>query len=256
MDVTKQFDIINYSGGELESVADSVVVEYSLTVFLNGDELVTMLCTPKSLQSLVVGFLYSEGIIESFSQISDIFICHKDGIALVTLTKKRMKAIGDIDFRKTITSGCASGKSVENVSAADYKKIETTIKIDQLKVLELIKQFNKKSEIFLKTGGVHSCALCSQDEIILFEEDIGRHNALEKILGQALQDNIDLSDKMILTSGRISSEIIKKAAKRRIPVVVSRSAPTDAAIDLAKSLGITLIGFARGARMNIYTQYP
>ena len=117
------------------------------------------------------------------------------------------------------------------------------------------KEFGKKSDIFLETGGVHSCALCSQNEIIIFEEDIGRHNALEKILGKALMDNINLTDKIVLTTGRISSEIIKKIAKRSIPVLISRSAPTDVAIDIAKKLNITLIGFARGQRMNVYNIY-
>jgi len=105
-------------------------------------------------------------------------------------------------------------------------------------------------------GGVHSCALCSQDEIIIFEEDIGRHNALDKILGRALLQDIDLSDKIILTSGRISSEILIKVGKRAIPVLISRAAPTNLAIEMARELNITLIGFARGEKLNIYSNFP
>jgi FdhD protein len=98
--------------------------------------------------------------------------------------------------------------------------------------------------------------LCSADDIIIFEEDIGRHNALDKIFGRALADNIDTRDKVILTSGRISSEILIKAAKRQVPIIVSRSAPTSLSVEMAEKLGITLVGFARGEKMNIYTNFP
>ena len=121
--------------------------------------------------------------------------------------------------------------------------------------MDLIKEFNKSSQLFLDTGGVHSCALCDINKIIIFKEDIGRHNALDKVLGKALLEDIDFRDKIILTSGRISSEILIKTAKRQIPVIVSRSAPTSLSIDIAKKLNITLIGFARGKRMNIYSNF-
>ncbi len=126
------------------------------------------------------------------------------------------------------------------------------IEISSIK--ELVKDFNKKSQLFVKTGGVHSCALCSIQEILIFQEDIGRHNALDKVFGKALMDDISTRDKIILTSGRISSEILIKAAKRQIPVIVSRSAPTSLSVEMANKLNITLIGFARGGgKMNIYS---
>lgn len=253
MEETKQFKICKYSGDEIKRVVDSVVVEYSLTIFINGQERVTMQCTPKSLKFLVTGFLFSEGVIENIEQIKDICICEKRRVALVTLSKDCTARLEKMGFDRTITSGCAGGKSVVKIIADNFRKIETNIRINPDKVIKLAGQFNKKSDLFLKTGGVHSCALCTQEEIICFEEDIGRHNALEKILGKALQCETRLEDKIIFSSGRLSWEIIKKAAKIRLPFVVSRSAPTDAAICLAEACGITLIGFARGARMNIYT---
>lgn len=253
MEVTKQFKICKYSEGEIKRVADSVVSEYSLTIFINGQELITMLCTPKSLKFLVTGFLFSEGIIENIEQLKDIYICEKDGVALVELSIDLTAQLEETGFTRTVTSGCVGGMSVEKLKADDLTKIETNIRIDTDKVLKLAEQFNKKSDVFVKTGGVHSCALCTREEIIYFEEDIGRHNALEKILGKALLYETPFEDKIIFTSGRMSSEIIKKAAKLRVPFVVSRSAPTDAAIKLGEACGITLIGFARGTRMNIYT---
>lgn len=250
MDVTKQFKICKYSNGEMKSINDNVVVEHSLTVYLNGQELITKLCTPKSLKFLVTGFLFSEGIIEKIEQIEDICIVEKDGTALVTLLKDCTTQLNKNVFYRTITRGSSGGKSILE---DDSRKIETKIKIDNENVIKLADQFNKKSDLFLKTGGVHSCALCTQDKTIYFEEDIGRHNALEKILGKVLINKVNIDDKIIFTSGRLSSEIIKKAVKIRVPFVVSRSAPTDAAICLGEAYGITMIGFARGDRMNIYT---
>lgn len=254
MDVIKQFEISKYSGGTEERASDSVVVEYSLTIYLNEKELVTLMCTPKSLDSLVAGVLYSEGVIETAGQIEDISVCEEDGTAHVTLIKERALFAESMDAKAAITKGSGGGKTIFDSSIEKPERIEKRNVIDPDKILALCRQFEKRSEIFIKTGGAHSCALCSQDEIILFEEDIGRHNALEKIFGKALLDDINPEDKMIFTSGRLSSEIIKKAAKRKVPVIVSRSAPTDAAVDIAKELNMTLIGFARGGRMNIYTR--
>ena len=119
----------------------------------------------------------------------------------------------------------------------------------------MVNTFSKKSELFLSTGGVHSCALCDRNNIILFEEDVGRHNALDKILGEALLNDICLEDKIIVTSGRVSSEMVIKVIKRKIPILASRSAPTNIAVDIANGFNLTLIGFARSGRMNIYSNF-
>ena len=134
-------------------------------------------------------------------------------------------------------------------------KLKKPIVINHKKILNLINSFSKKSELFLTTGGVHSSALCSENEIIYFEEDIGRHNAVDKIIGRALINGLNFSDKLVLTTGRVSSEILVKIAKHNIPILVSRSAPTSNAINIAKEKNISLIGFARGNRMNIYNHF-
>ena len=116
-------------------------------------------------------------------------------------------------------------------------------------------KFSRSSDLFYATGGVHVCAICDNDGIIYFEEDIGRHNALDKVLGRALTEDMNLGDKMILTSGRISSEMLTKAVKMGITVVVSRSAPTSSAVHMARELNVILIGFAREKKMNIYSNF-
>lgn len=256
MENIRNVDIVRVKGSNISEEEDIVVVEYPFTIFVNEKEIITLLCTPDSLKELAVGFLYSEGFISSLSDIDNIRIGEQKGIAYVyvnNINEFNEKFRG----KRTITSGCGKGTLFYNVmDSFKSKKVKNYLSIKADDIKQLMRLFNKKSELFLSTGGVHSCAMCSIDDIIIFEEDIGRHNALDKIFGKALLDEIDTDNKIILTSGRISSEILIKAAKRQIPVIISRSAPTSLAVEMAKKLGITLIGFARGEKMNIYNNFP
>ncbi|KPU26753.1 formate dehydrogenase [Caloranaerobacter sp. TR13] len=256
MDDIKEYKILRLNGQKNRGDTDIIVVEYPFTIFINDEEFVTLLCSPKSLKYLAIGFLHSEGVINKKEDIASISIDKYNGHAYV-YTKDKGILARKLYGKRTITTGCGKGTIFYNVmDSFKSKSIEGNISVKKENIIKLVSIFNKKSELFANTGGVHSCALCQEDKIILFEEDIGRHNALDKILGRALLDDIDLKDKMILTSGRISSEILIKVAKRQIPVLISRSAPTSLAIDIARELNITLIGFARGKKMNIYSNFP
>lgn len=254
MDNTKKVDIIRIKGEEISEEDDVVILEYPFTIFINDEEIITLLCSPNSLEALTVGFLYSEGFISSLYDIKNIRIDEDKGIAYVHIPKID-KFSEKFRGKRTITSGCGKGTVFYNVlDSFKSKKIEEQLPIKIENIKSLVREFNKKSELFINTGGVHSCALCHISNIIIFQEDIGRHNALDKVFGTALLEGIDTKDKIILTSGRISSEILIKAAKRQIPVIVSRSAPTSLSIEMARKLNLTLIGFARGEKMNIYSQ--
>ncbi len=248
-------DIIRVKGDILQREEDIVIVEYPFTLFIEDKEIITLLCSPSSLEYLALGFLYSEGFIDSLEDITKINIDKEKGICnikLYNVNKLRDNLRGG---KRTITSGCGKGTLFYNVlDSFKSQKVENILPIEIEKIKLLVREFNRKSELFKDTGGVHSCALCNYDEILIFEEDIGRHNALDKVFGRALAENINTLDKIIFTSGRISSEILIKAAKRQVPIIVSRSAPTSLSIELGEELGISLIGFARGGeKMNIYT---
>lgn len=256
MDYVKKVDIIrvNIQGQNREE--DITVTEFPFTIFLNDNEFITLLCTPKSLENLAIGFLSSEGFISSLKDIANIKIDIEKGLGYVTI-KNNSQLSEKIFGKRTITTGCGKGTIFYNaMDSFKTKKIENTMSINKEDIISLMKVFNENSETFKETGGVHSCALCTKDGIIVFEEDIGRHNALDKIIGWALKNEVDLKDKIILTSGRISSEILIKAGKKQIPVIVSRSAPTSLAVEMARELNILLIGFARGEKMNIYSNFP
>lgn len=256
MEGTKEYEVMRVEGEKTYLKDDYVIIEYPFTIFLNDSEFITLLCTPSSLEHLAIGFLHSEGLIKRREDVSNVRVDKEKGIAYV-YTNNKTNLSEKLYGKRTITTGCGKGTVFYNVvDSFRSKKVENNIEIDPKKISDLIRTFNKESKLFLKTGGVHSCALSNSEDIIIFEEDIGRHNALDKIIGKVFMENIDISDKMILTSGRISSEVLIKMAKVGIPIIVSRSAPTNLTLEIAKDLNITVIGFVRGDKMNIYSNFP
>lgn len=232
---------------------DVVVREFPLTITLNNEELATMLCSPSSLEFLALGFLASEGLIQSREDVGQVQLNESRGTVRVeTVDKPSLET--DMVFKRFITSGCGKGTMLYSFAdAMNRKKVESQLEVSPAQVFSLMKGFQSRSEVFRQTGGVHSAALADGENIIVFSEDIGRHNAVDKVFGQCLWEGISTRDRILLTSGRVSSEILFKIAKREVPVIISRSAPTDLAIKTASELGITLVGFVRGKRMNVYT---
>ena len=226
-------------------VEDVVVREFSLTIMLNNQEVMISLCSPANLDCLAAGFLLSQGLIEIKDDIEKIAVDERRGIAQVETGKEV-----DIPSGAYLASG--GGRSAGYFNA-DKISTEHKIRLSVLQVFSLMDKFVQRSGVFKATGGVHSAALCDTENILVFNEDIGRHNAIDKVFGECLLKDISTDNRLIMTSGRVSSEILLKVAKRDISILISKSAPTDLGVKLANDLGVTLVGFARGRRMNIYT---
>jgi FdhD protein len=235
-----------------EAAEDIIVREFPLTIMLNGQELVTLLCSPADLKYLAIGFLFSEGLLKSKEDIKRVTVDEGKGIVRVE-TRGNELTDSETVFKRIITPGCGRGASFYSAADTGLDKVESKLTVSAVEIFELMKAFQHRSLIFRTTGGVHSAALCDNRNILIFSEDIGRHNAIDKIFGQCLDKNLPTNERIILTSGRVSSEIIIKVARRQVPLLVSKSAPTSAGVKLAEELGITLIGFVRGTRMNVYT---
>ncbi|MFC2035909.1 formate dehydrogenase accessory sulfurtransferase FdhD [Chloroflexota bacterium] len=249
----ENISILRLTEGDRRNIKDTVAREFPLTIILNNQELITLLCSPKDLKYLAIGFLFSEGLLSSRDEINKITVDGRRGIVRVE-NEGNGELTKDVLFKRFITSGCGRGASF--YSAADTKnltKVESRTQISTHEVLSLVNNFQHRSQIYRITGGVHSAALCDRENILVFSEDIGRHNAIDKIFGECIAENISTAGRIIITSGRISSEILLKVAKRNIPIIVSKSAPTDLGIKLADDLGMTLLGFVRGKRINAYT---
>jgi len=230
-----------------------VAKEFPLTIILNNQELATLLCSPANLRYLAVGFLLSQGLLKSKDEIKKIIVDDRRGVVRVEAEGSEEPA-RDILSKKITTSGYVMGTSFHSAAAAQARgKVESQIEISAPEVLALANKFQRRCRIFRATGGVHSAALCDNKGVLVFSEDIGRHNALDKIFGECLLNDIATDNHIIITSGRVSSEILLKVARRNVPIIVSKSAPTNLGVRLAADLGVTLVGFARGKRMNVYT---
>ncbi len=253
--VTNQ--VLRFENGEVQLVEDVVVTEFPVTIMLNGQEFATLVCSPQSIEELVVGFLASEGIISSHEDIKELEVVETIGKAIVTT--HRVNKLNEMFHSKRYVTSCC-GKSRQSFyfynDARMVKPIETKNKVLSIQdCFHLMETLQKSSTIFQDTGGVHNAALCDENGIIVARSDIGRHNALDKIYGYCLKHSISIEDKVIVFSGRISSEILLKAAKIKCGIVLSKSAPTELALRLAEELGITTVGFIRNKTLNIYT-YP
>jgi FdhD protein len=250
---TEKVFILRITEQDSTEMEDMIVREFPLTIILNNQELVTLLCSPANLKYLALGFLASEGFIRAREEIKTILLDDQRGIARVD-TEGSPDIARDLIFKRFIASGCGRGAAFYSVAdAANLGMVESKTRISASQIFAVMREFQHRSEVFKDTGGVHSAALTDGERLLVFAEDIGRHNAIDKIFGECLWGNIPTEDRVIVTSGRISSEILHKAAKRRVPIIISRSAPTDLAVRTAADLGITLIGFVRGKRMNVYT---
>lgn len=246
------FPVLRVTALSQTQVNEAVVRESPLTIILNNRELVTLLCTPADLKYLAVGFLAAEGLIKSKDEIKQIVVDDQRGVVRVTTEAEDTESSERL-FKRLITSGCGRGAAFYSAADVAQLKVESLTSIAASEVFALAGAFQRRSETYHATGGVHSAALCDNRGILVFHEDIGRHNAIDKIFGECLLKDITTADHLILTSGRISSEILLKIARRNVPILISKSAPTTLAVRLATDLGVTLVGFVRGQRMNVYT---
>ena len=216
-----------------------------LTIYVNRQELVNVLCTAAKLNCLVIGFLYAEGIISGIGDVVSMRVCEDDSLADVMLSNPEY----ELPTVRTLATGCGGG----GVFKTQGQKVDSGLVVTPSEVLSLMEQLKEQMVLYQFTGGVHTSALSDSKNLLVVAEDIGRHNTLNKIQGECLLRGLSTRDRLLLITGRISSEMLIKAAKMQTPVVVSRHSPTGRAISLAHELGIALVGQARGSRLAVYS---
>ncbi len=229
-----------------------VVEERAVTLSFNGREMVTLLCAGHHLDELAVGFFYAEGFIKNRDEIIDLKIDKTQGtVDLIAATDCELQE--KLWHKRTITSGCGKGTLFYNaLDALLSHPVRSSLRLPPEAVRARMRELNTLSHTYRRTHGVHNTALATRDAILLFRDDIGRHNAVDMIVGHSLISGLALEDKLLLTTGRLTSEILIKVAKVGIPVLVSRNTATTLAIRLARRLDITLIGYVRSSRFTIY----
>jgi FdhD protein len=207
------------------------------------------MCTPINLEALCVGFLYNEGIIESIAEVADARVCEHGDNVDVWLNHA---AEQPTSWRRT--SGCTGGITAVDVLAKPNVSFDrSNLRLSPEAIGQLVEMLFESQALYRETGGVHTSALSDGEKVLLSAEDIGRHNTLDKIAGLCLMNKVSSADRILITTGRISSEMLQKAARLQVPVLISRTSPSSLSIEMAERYGITLIGYARKHRFNVYS---
>jgi len=251
----KKRTVLRFKNGQMESVEDKIVTEFPVTVKINEEEFVTMVCSPQYIEDMVIGYLASEGVIRAYTDIKNIWVQEKEGYVHVTIDKLN-PYFQNLQNKRYITSCCGASRQgfVFINDALTAKKMNgISVELSIKDCFQLMNKLQQSAATFQETGGVHNAAICDKNGFMLSRMDIGRHNALDKLYGYCLKHHISIRDKVVVFSGRISSEILLKVAKIGCEVVLSKSAPTELALNLAEELGITTVGFIRNDSLNIYT---
>ncbi len=253
--ITSQAEVLKFQQDQAaQELSEQVASEELCQIILNDKLIATIACSPADLRELAAGFLFSEGIIGKIDSVAEPEKVD-DGYKVEVCGE--LLADEDALENRILTSGCAGGSSLAQKKLSDEPdeeiRVGMFVRVSRQELLDLNKQMDRRAEVYHQTGGVHSASLCRPDRIIFRTDDIGRHNAADKVIGWAKLNGMDLHDKLLLTTGRISSDIALKALRVGITIVASRAAPTSRALAYAQRLGLTVIGFARGKRMNVYT---
>jgi len=228
-------------------VETDVVTERPLTLFLNSREIVTMMTIGDHPDLLAVGFLLNQGMLKPDDVIS--WIDYDAEISTVVVRTERETNYEDKLKKKVQTSGCAQGTVFGDLMEEfDSVRLSADARIKTSWLYQLTKKINTQPSLYLKAGAIHGCVLCQEDRPLVYMEDVGRHNAIDKIAGYMLMNKVVPDDKIFYTTGRLTSEMVIKCVKMRIPILVSRSGFTAWGVELARKAGLTLIGRARGKR--------
>jgi FdhD protein len=233
--------------GSPKGIEAEVVEEAQVCISVNGEELATFMCSPRDLDRMAVGFLANEGLIDTLADVRDLHISHNNCMD-VWLHNTSL----ELPTRKIITAGCGGGVTFTDLSAK-HEPLHSELTATPEQVAVLMRQMHLGAELYQRARGIHTAVLCTHDTILAQVEDIGRHNCLDKLRGLAMLEGIETRDRILMSSGRISSEMIHKARRLQTPIVCSRTSPTSLSVALAQAWNMTIIAYLRQDRMRIYT---
>lgn len=222
-------------------------VEKPLRIYVNDNYIVTLMATPERIEELAYGWLWSNDLISTAREVHKIFVDIERAIVFIEIS-------GDLPevIERIVSSGCGGGAMISDYLST-VPEVKSDLRISLKSLVSLQTQFMQKAIIYKETGGVHGAALSSSEDILFTAEDIGRHNTVDKVIGWSLINKLDLKNTMIFTTGRISSEMLFKVAKASLPIVITRTAATDLAVKLAEKAGVTIVGYLRKNRAEIYS---
>jgi FdhD protein len=230
----------------VEEVTGEVVREQPLTVYVNGDRFLTLLCSPMKLEALVIGYLWMEKVIQGLDEVREVTVSAVDGRADVTLG-------GPVELptERILTSGCGGGITFR-IDHRLFPRLSSRLRVPAGELSQRMRDLFAAAVHYRESRGIHGAALADARQLLVVAEDVGRHNAVDKVKGEALLRGIPTEDLVLLSTGRISSEMLLKAARMGVPVVASRTSPTEMAVALAEQLNVTVCGYVRADGLNVY----
>lgn len=234
-------------GDRAEEATAEVVREQPLTLYVDGERFLTLLCSPMKLEALVIGYLWMEKIIESVADVQQVEVSPVDGRADVSLTRPVT-----LPTERILTSGCGGGITFR-IDHRLFPRLASRRRVRPEALAERMKDLFASAIHYKASRGIHGAALAEPERLLVVAEDVGRHNAVDKVKGEALLRGIATDDCILLSTGRISSEMLLKAARMRVPIVASRTSPTEMAVALAEQLNVTVCGYVRPDGLNLYT---
>jgi FdhD protein len=234
-------------GDRAEEATAEVVREQPLTLYVNGERFLTLLCSPMKLEALVIGYLWMEKIIEGVGDVQQVEVSPVDGRADVSLTRPVT-----LPTERILTSGCGGGITFR-IDHRLFPRLASRRRVRPEALAERMKDLFASAIHYKASRGIHGAALAEPERLLVVAEDVGRHNAVDKVKGEALLRGIATDDCILLSTGRISSEMLLKAARMRVPIVASRTSPTEMAVALAEQLNVTVCGYVRPDGLNLYT---
>jgi len=237
---------------ESSTVEDVTIEESRLNLYLNGEKAISMMTIPKDQDAHAIGFLMSENVISSMDDIQSIKLS-EDGLRVDVIATINQDSLKHLYTEKTLVSGCGGGVTGNIEGGLEIPFNQTAFKVTPQTISSEIKIFYQESELYNLTGCVHKAMIYLLDGTTITAEDIGRHNAIDKVVGKCKLKGLDTRKSILFVSGRLSSEMVTKAVMHKVPIIVSRTAPTHLGVQTAHKHGVTLIGFARGKKMNLYT---
>ena len=233
-------------GDQIEETQGEVVREQPLTISVNGQRFLTLLCSPMKVESLVIGYLWMEKVIGDLDDVTALTVSPVDGHADVTL-----KGPVELPTERILTSGCGGGITFR-IDHRLFPRLRSRLRVRPQDIAARMRDLFAAAVHYRASRGIHGAALADSGELLIVAEDVGRHNAVDKVKGEALQRGIPTEDRMLLSTGRVSSEMLLKAARMGVPLVASRTSPTEMAVALAEQLNVTVCGYVRGDTLNVY----
>lgn len=230
----------------------SITGELPLTIYVDKKEIVTLMTLGHYPEALVVGYLRNQGIIEDISQLKSVHVDWSVNAAAVTTNSLDLSKVSNKLKHRVVTSGCGQGTTFGGIMDELKSNKVNDFMIKQSTIYHLLKLLHDKNEIYRKSGAVHGCALCDNDKILDFVEDVGRHNAVDAIAGHMWLNDISGNDKLFYTTGRLTSEMVIKVAQMNIPTLLSRSGITEMGLSVARETNVTLLGRAKGKHFLVY----